>query len=330
MLRILYFIIGVTVNVVHQEAEHLLVGDIYARKGEMLNFDRGENRTHFRQIALHIGLEHRHTERHPVEVPVVFGSGVREGAQGVSRVVEKGGGHHCVQVNRAQQGTILRIEEEVADFRVVVSYARRDFTAFIFCPETEHLFASGFYPGDFFSQVLDSSGLVRSQGFVPLGETPAYVVESLDDFAQRLLEIANEQVELAESQTALVGKLLGICSVVAPGAFYKQAYCPEIALVILIIEFAVKGRDDGKGLAKRVRNLGLDMLRDLVYVLHHCGNVREYKVVFPLKDVLRLRTALHIDKQGVVDKALSEGFDSADLAFNAELGYDFSFHGSWL
>ena len=64
------------------------------------------------------------------------------------------------------------------------------------------------------------------------------------------------------------------------------------------------------------------MLSDSLDVVHHAWNIRKYKVILPLKNIIR-RPFRSPDDECVVDESRSERFDRLDFSLNLESRNDF-------
>ena len=190
-------------------------------------------------------------------------------------------------------------------------------------PEVHDPLPPGLYPGNLLGQGADTSGRIAGQGGVPLHEAPAHIVKALYDLGERLVEIAHETVEGAEAQASLAGKFRSGGLVKTARALDKQAHSPPVTPAVLNTELAVRYRDDGKGLAERVGDTGLDVPGDTVYIVHHRRHIRENEVVLALQYVAGLALPFQNDKVSVVDETLAERPDRADLALDGEASGDF-------
>ena len=151
-------------------------------------------------------------------------------------------------------------------------------------------------------------------------------MESLDRLGQRLGEIRQLGLELADALAALAGQLRGVRLVVGDGVADEDRYGPVVALRIHEIVFVVVGRDDRHHFAPGIASLGhdaaADVIRDFADVLHHGRNVGEDVLILPLEDVVG-GIAFGADDEGVVDKTLAQRVDCRDSALQGKLRRDF-------
>ena len=153
VVGVFYLVIGVAVDVVHQEAQDLFVGDIARRERQVVDLRRGQLFRPLREIALGVCAEHVERHAHARKIAVVLLARVGVGADGVAEVVQRRGVHHRVEVDGAQHLALL-VEEDVVDFRVVVGHARGDRAVLDLRPEPEHLAAPRLDPADLLRQIL--------------------------------------------------------------------------------------------------------------------------------------------------------------------------------
>ena len=151
-------------------------------------------------------------------------------------------------------------------------------------------------------------------------------MESLDRLGQRLGEVCQLGLELADSFAALAGQFGRIGLVVGDRVGDEDRHGPEFSGLVFITEFSVMGRDHGHRFAHRVAAFGddltADVLGDLAYVLHHGRDVGEDLLVLALENVVRC-IALRADDERVVDESLAQRVDGGDGALECELLRDF-------
>ena len=205
-------------------------------------------------------------------------------------------------------------------------HPRGDRAVLDFRPEPEHLAAPRLDPADLLRQIFHAACGVASDRFVPLHEAVADVVESLDRLGQRLGEIRQLGLELADALAALAGQLRGVRLVVGDGVADENRHGPVVALRVHGVVAPVAGRDDRHHLAQGIASLGhdaaADVIRDLADVLHHGRDIGEDVLVLSLEDVVG-GAAFRADDEGVVDKALAQRVDCRDSALQDELRRDF-------
>ena len=69
-------VVLVAVDVVHQEAQHLLEGDVATRKCQPLLLARTHRVALLREVTLGIGTEHIDAHLHIVQTLVILGTGI--------------------------------------------------------------------------------------------------------------------------------------------------------------------------------------------------------------------------------------------------------------
>ena len=203
-----------------------------------------------------------------------------------------------------------------------MGHARGDRAVLDLRPEREHLVAARFDPADLLRKVFHAACGVAAQRLVPLHEAVADVVEALDRLGQRLGEVRQLGLELADALAALAGQFRGVGLVVGDRVADENRNGPIFALCVHVIELSVAGRNHGHRLASGVAPGGCDTAADMVRhfadVLHHGRNVGKDALVFALEDVIR-RIARHADDERVVDESLAQRVDCRDSAFQREL-----------
>ncbi len=151
-------------------------------------------------------------------------------------------------------------------------------------------------------------------------------MESLDRLGQRLGEIRQLGLELADALAALAGQLRGVRLVVGDGVADEDRYGPVVALRVHGVIVSVAGRDDRHHFAPGIASLGhdaaADVIRDFADVLHHGRDIGEDVLVLPLEDVVG-GIAFGADDEGVVDKTLAQRVDCRDSALQGKLRRDF-------
>ncbi len=129
-------------------------------------------------------------------------------------------------------------------------------------------------------------------------------------------------MKLPQSKTSLICELGGVCTEIGFCAFDVQAHCPEIAIIILVVQLAVFGRNDTQSFSERVTDLGFDVFGDKSDVFHHRGNVGENNMILALQDVIRLIFPVQICEEGVIDESFTERFHLCDRSRTFELSCD--------
>ena len=92
MVGVCCLVVLVAVDVVHQEAQHLLEGDVTTRERQPLQLRSGHRRTLLREVTLGIGTEHLDAHLHVVKVLVILRTGVGVRADGITKMCKLSGG----------------------------------------------------------------------------------------------------------------------------------------------------------------------------------------------------------------------------------------------
>ena len=120
VVGVLYFIIGVAVDVVGEEAYSLHVGEQRCGIRQVFDFHRGEKSFGARQVAFGECLEYLHVKLNAVNIGVVLGELVGTGAQEVAEVAEYEARHHGVEVNDAEYVAVV-VKHHVVHLGVAVA-----------------------------------------------------------------------------------------------------------------------------------------------------------------------------------------------------------------
>jgi len=123
VFRILDFVIGVSVEIIAQEAEALFEGDQPAAEGEVIDLGGIKKSPGHREVAPSEGREHTHLHPDQGQVGLVLSCGAGGAAHHVAEIVEGAARHDSVEVDDAEGLAAGIIEEDVIELGVVVGDA---------------------------------------------------------------------------------------------------------------------------------------------------------------------------------------------------------------
>ena len=318
--RILYLPVGGAVDVVHQEAQYLLEGDVDGAECQPLFLTVVERVFHLAEIASHVCLEAADVHAYARQVFVVLSTGVGIAAQGITHVVERCRRHARVKVYHTEYVTLL-VEEHVRELRVVVSHSHRQAAVFHHLPEVQHLLSTVLHPFNLLLHGFHQSELIATQRVVPLFVAETDVVETLDGLVQRIGIVCKHLLEASYALSALETKFQRGGVVYRDGIFDKHTHRPVVGFIVVVWQ-AFLGKHHRQrlthGVSSCLDNLRLHVCGNLHDVVHHAGHVGEDDVVFPLQDIVWSRT-LRLQDEGIVDEALAQRLDAHHLALKGKL-----------
>ena len=162
-------VVRVAVQIVGEEAHALHVGEESGSIGKVFDFQLGEETVGTLEVTAGEGFEDVETERHIVEVRIVFARGVGSSAEEVAEVGEDERGHHGVEVDDTEHLAVA-VEEDVVDLRVAMANALGEFAFAVEAFALGHLLftLTDFVEQGFHLGLLDAAGFVVGDGFFEL------------------------------------------------------------------------------------------------------------------------------------------------------------------
>ena len=318
-------VIRVAVQIVGEEAHALHVGEECRGVGQVLDFNLGEEAASAFEVTAGEGFEDVETERHIVEVRIVFARGVGGRAEEVAEVGEDERGHHGVEVDDTEHLAVA-VEEDVVDLRVAMANALGEFAFAVEAFALGHLLftLTDFVEQGFHFGFVDTTGLVFGDGLFELLDAKLDVVEILDRLAELCGQIGEHGLELSEG-LADDGGILHVHAALGGGVGDEHHHAP-IFLTVVVVVFAVVGGHETQHLAVDVgRAGGFELLAnvagDFDDVVHQQIDVGEDGHIDVLQHVVGA-VAFGFHGVGGVDEPVAEGMDVTHFALNGEMGYD--------
>lgn len=318
-------VIRVAVQIVGEETHTLHVGEECRGIGQVLDFDLGEETVGTFEVTAGEGFEDVETERHIVEVRIVFARGVGGRAEEVAEVGEDERGHHGVEVDDTEHLAIA-VEEDVVDLRVAMANALGEFAFAVEAFALGHLLftLTDFVEQGFHLGLLDAAGFVVGDGFFELLDAELDVVEILDRLAELCGQIGEHGLELSEGLADDGGILLAHAAL--GGGVGDEHHHAPIFLTVVVVVFAVVGGHKTEHFAVDVgRAGGFELLAnvagDFDDVVHQQIDVGEDGHIDVLQHVVGAVT-FGFHGVGGVDQPVAEGMDVTHFALNGEMGYD--------
>ena len=325
MLGILYFIIGIPVDVVGQETDRLHVREEQGRIRQVLFLHRRqEDRGRF-QVSLGKGLENLHVKPNPRQVLVVLGTGIGSRAQEVSEIRENEARHHGIQIDYAENLPVC-IEQHVVHLGVAVAdaFGKGAFAVHPF--RLAHLLLERL---DLRYERLDGGighppGCIGCNRFPQLTRTQFHVVEIRDGLAQLVGNIGQHRLKMPERLAGIVG-ILRIHGLVRERVADEHRDAP-VGLAIGPVGLAASFHgDEAQDLAVDVAFSGgfqfaADMARNRLDIALEQIDILEDGVVDALEDIILGTVGFHLE--GIVDKTVAQRLDFLDCSVNLKLRND--------
>jgi len=324
MRRVLYFIIGVAVDVVGEETHGLHVGKQRGGIRQQLLFKRREERLCAFQIALRERLEDRHVEVDVIQVGVILNTRVGRRTQEVAKIGEDETGHHGIQVNDAEHIAIL-IEKHVVDFGVAMANAFWQLALAVEHLAEAHPLRCLAYLGD---QLLNLHlahlpDRVGSHSVLQLLQAELDIVEIGNDLPYRCFQVRQQRLEITEGTASVIGILRrnGLVGI----AVGNEVHHSPILAILNDVGLARVGLQEMQHAPINILNaLTLIFLPNMIrhrfnIVLQHF-HVGEHSIVDALQHIFRLAT--HYDFIGVVDESVAQRLDGFDGFWVNEMARD--------
>ena len=325
-------IVYVTIEIIAQKAQPLLVDDHPCAQRQPRRFPRRQRARGFLQKAADDGVEVVQAQAHPRGIRLVLGRCVGARAHEVSEIVECGAGHHRIQVQHAHALAADVIDEDVVELGVVVRDPQGQFA------RVQSLHDSaGFVPAGQ-GEVDEVPGLMR-----PVVRIRVHRLhERLETFG-RVMKIGDGDVHIfggeiiqppqkaPEGPGRLVEMLGAFHLLIGPRAFDEKIGPPVVAIGRDQVGASRFGWDQCQGLALRIAPFAFDFSPQKFRHLHDIGHERvglaKDALVDALQDVApRAAGALRLHHERIVDvpdlTLANIGYAAVERELRDDLGWD--------